>query len=195
MKLKRKFVFWLLFLATPIIAIAEEKDLRTQTDAQGETEIGFCARPSPDAFGFPGHAFVTFSEIPNGGARKFRAVGHTVSTAGIPATVFTYFGGRPVSGRQMEEIFSHLKQACLVLKVDRAVYDRAIAAARPTLSALGLPDELAATAESYSLTGNDCIDFALRVAQIVQSSGLNVPPRGPTDTPGAYIRKLINANP
>lgn len=173
---------------------AENKDLRTFTDPKGETEIGFCVRPSPDAFGFPGHSFVTFSEVPRATTRLFRAVGHTVSAAGVAATVFTYFGSRPVAGKQMEERFSHMKQACLVVQVDRNVYDRAVAAARPTLAALGLSDELAASAESYRLNGNDCIDFAIRVAQALTTAGLVLPSRNATDTPANYIQNLIAAN-
>src|SRR5262245_6895299 len=99
-------------------AMAHEKDLRTRTDPQGETVIGFCSRPSQDAFGFPGHAFVTFSEIPPKGTVRFRAVGHTVAKKDLPATVFTYFGGRPVAGKQMEERYTHMKQACLTVKLD-----------------------------------------------------------------------------
>lgn len=182
------------FLALSTTALGAEKDLRTHTDAQGETEVGFCARPSPNAFGFPGHAFVTFSEAPVAGPRSFRAVGHTVGAAGVPATVFTYFGGHAVAGRQMEERFTHMKQACLVVKVDRTAYDRAVAAARPTLTVLGLPDALAASAESYALNGNDCVDFATRVATAIKPAGLSVPARSGTDQPIGYINKLISAN-
>src|SRR5690606_36732076 len=73
---------------------AHEKDLRRQTDAAGLTEISFCARPSPDAFGFPGHAFVAFSDQIAGGSRSFRAVGHTLAAGtGTAAVVLSYFGG------------------------------------------------------------------------------------------------------
>ena len=147
-------------------ASAREKDLRTQSDAWGETEISFCSRPSPDAFGFPGHAFVGFSEKPREQARTFRAVGHTVAaSAGLAPIVFTYFGGASVAGRQAEERYTHMKQACLTLQVDRTLYQRALAAARPTLSVLGIPDAVAASLERYSLNENDCIDFAIKVAE------------------------------
>lgn len=176
-------------------ASAVEKDLRTQNDAKGETEIGFCSRPSPDAlFNFPGHAFVTFSDQAATG-RKFRSVGHTVAGAGgLVATALTYFGGKPVAGKQAEERYTHMKQACLMVKVDRAAYDKAVAAARPTLTALGLPDALAASAESYSLSANDCVDFVVRVAGALKAAGLKVPERAAIDTPAAYIAKLSAAN-
>ena len=177
------------------LAAAHEKDLRTQTDATGETEISFCSRPSPDSFGFPGHAFVAFSERPPGKPRVFRAVGHTIGpSTSTPSTVFTYFGGAAVSGQQAEERYTHMKQACLTVKVDRAVYVQALAAARPTLSMVGVPDALAASAERYSLNANDCIDFALKVAQPIRAKGLIVPTRTPTDLPSTYVRKLIDAN-
>ncbi|MBQ1499185.1 MAG: hypothetical protein IIZ38_12800 [Sphingomonas sp.] len=184
----------LVLFTTP--ALARDKDLRTMSSASGETEIGFCVRPSPDAFGFPGHSFVTFSATRPGGGRSFRAVGHTVAAGTSPAgAAFTYFGGRPVAGAQMEERYTHLKQACLNLKVDRAAYDRAVAAARPTLTALGFSNETAAALERYSLNGNDCIDFAVRVADALAPAGLRVPARSAVDTPRTYLEKLIAANP
>jgi hypothetical protein len=177
-------------------AAAHDKDLRTQSESWGDTEVSFCARPSPDAFGFPGHAFVGFSETPRGQPRVYRAIGHTVPAgAGIAPVVFTYFGGAPVAGRQAEERFTHMKQACLTVAVDRAVYQRALAAARPTLTIIGIPDNVAASLERYSLNENDCLDFTVRVALQIRTAGLSIPARSSTDTPAAYITKLINANP
>ena len=186
----------LLVLCGPTLALAVDKDLRTRTDAHGETEIGFCSRPSRAApFNFPGHTFVTFSDAESGASRSFRSVGHTVAAAGVAATAFTYFGGKPVAGKQSEERYTDLMQACLTVKVDRDAYERAVAAARPTLTAIGLPDGLAAAAEIYSLNENDCIDLALRVAKTLVSAGLNVPDRGAADLPAGYIAKLKAANP
>lgn len=190
------FLFLLLSaldLFTP--SLAAEKDLRTRTDADGETEISFCSRPSPNAFGFPGHAFVVFSELSRGAPRKFRAVGHTMRpTASTAAAAFTYFGGSAVAGQQAEERFTHMKQACLTLKVDRIVYERALAAARPTLVILGIPDQVAGSLERYSLNENDCVDFAIKVAQQLRTAGLSVPNRNSVETPAQYISKLVAAN-
>lgn len=181
-------------LAAP--EFANEKDLRTRTDAAGETEISFCAKPNPDDLGFPGHVFVAFSERQAGKPRNFRAVGYTVASgAGQPPVAFTYFGGKAVAGEQAEERFTYLRQACLNLKIDRAVYQRALSAARPTLMALGLPDELAGSAESYALNRNDCIEFAIQVAEPMKAVGLNVPERTLIDMPAAYISRMIEANP
>lgn len=95
----------------------DKEDSRTQSDGWGGTEISFCSRPSPDAFGFPGHAFVGFSEEPRNQARTFRAVGHKVAaSAGLVPIVFTYFGGASVAGRQAEKRYTHMKQACLTLQ-------------------------------------------------------------------------------
>ena len=182
------------FVAAP--AGARDKDLRTSTDANGETEVGFCARPSPNAFGFPGHAFVVFSATRPGGGRDFRAIGHTVASGtSVPAVVFSYFGGASVSGQQAEEKYTALRQACLTVKVDRAVYAKAIAAAQPTLTVLGVPADVAASIERYSLGSNDCLVFADKVAQTIKPAGLVVPVRSPTDTPNSWINKLIAANP
>jgi len=183
----------MLLLSTPP-AYARDKDLRTKTDAAGVTEISFCARPSPNSFGFPGHAFVAFNDQSPGGS--FRSVGQTVAPGtGAAAAAFTYFGGGSVAGQQAEERYSHLKQDCLTLQLDRDVYQRAIATARPTLTVLGIPDQVAASVERYSLSGNDCMDFILRVAQPLKSAGLSIPARGATDTPLDYIRKMTAANP
>lgn len=191
-----KAIFLVCLTVSCANALAAEKDLRTRSDAKGYTEIGFCSRPSRTAtLNFPGHAFVTFSETTLGG-RTFRAVGHTVAgTDGLPATLFTYFGGKPVAGRQAEERYTDIQQTCLMVKMDREAYEKAVKAARPTLTALGIPDSLAASAENYSLNSNDCIDFAVRVANSLKDIGLNVPTRTATDTPGSYIAKFSAANP
>lgn len=183
-------------LAVSCPAMARDKDLRTMTDANGETEVGFCSRPSPDSFGFPGHVFVTFSATRPEGGRDFRAVGHTVAGGtDVPSVVISYFRGSSVAGRQMEERYTSLKQACLVLKVDRAIYQSALASAAPTLTALGIPADVAASAERYSLGSGDCITFAERVAGALRPAGLSVPARAATDTPASWIRKLDAANP
>jgi hypothetical protein len=174
-------------------ALGQTRDLRRQTDVMGTNEISFCSRPSPDAFGFPGHAFVAFSE-PTEAGRNFRAVGHTVATSNVTATVFTYFNGRSVAGRDAEEVYTHVKQACLTLLVDRSDFQRAIAAAQPTFTRFGFPAEIARSMERYSLSGNDCLDFIVRVANTLRQAGLVVPGRSPIDTPPAYIQKLVGAN-
>lgn len=191
--LRKTLLTSLILTATP--ALAKVKDLRTMTDASGVTEIGFCSRPSPNAYGFPGHAFVTFSSTKLNGHRDFRAVGHTVGAdASRPAVIFSYFGGKPVTGKQAEERYSSLKEACLVVRVDRLTYDKGLAAAQPTLTMLGLPADLAASVERYSLESNDCITFAMRVATALKPAGLAVPVRTAVDTPEGWIKKLVTAN-
>ena len=182
-------------LCASAVVLASDMDLRTRTDSAGETEIGFCSRPSREApFNFPGHTFVTFSETRPGASRTFRSVGHTVAAAGLTPTVFTYFGGKPVAGKQAEERYTDVMQACLTVKVDRETYERAVGAARPTLTAIGLPDGVAAAAESYALNGNDCIDYAMRVAKAMEPAGLRVPARSAKDLPADYIAKVKAAN-
>ena len=176
-------------------ASARDKDLRTMTEAEGETEVGFCSRPSPDKTGMPGHAFVIFSAQKPGGGRDFRAIGHTIAAGtSTAAAALTYFGGAPVAGKQMEERYTSIKQNCLAVKVDRSAYDNALAAVQPTLTALGMPADVGASAESYSLKDNDCIAFAEKVANSLKSQGLKVPARDATDTPASWIKKLIAAN-
>lgn len=184
-----------LALCASVGALAADKDLRTRTDANGETEIGFCSRPSRAApFNFPGHTFVTFSDARPGAGRTFRSVGHTVAGADVAPTVFTYFGGKPVAGKQAEERYTDVMQACLTVKVDREAYERAVAAARPTFTTIGLPDGVAAAAESYALNDNDCVDYAMRVAKALEPAGLTVPARAATDFPADYVAKMKAAN-
>lgn len=176
-------------------ASAAVKDLRTMSDANGISEISFCSRPSPNAMGFPGHAFVAFSAPKPNGGRDFKAVGHTVADgASLPAVVISYFGGASVAGKQMEERYTALKQACLVVQVNHSDYEKAVTAARPTLTAIGIPAETAASVERYSLGNNDCIAFAEKVAAALRAAGLVVPARAATDTPAAWIGKLQSAN-
>ncbi len=176
-------------------AQAHTKDMRSMS-SNADPEVGFCSRPSPDKFGFPGHAFVTFSERRSDDSRNFRAVGHTVAfgtSAG--AAALTYFGGTAVAGQQAEERYTSIKQHCLTVKVDKSAYDAALAAAQPTLTALGIPADVAASAERYSLKNNDCVTFARRVALALEARGLSVPVRSSIDTPASWIGKLTSANP
>lgn len=176
-------------------ALAKVKDLRTQSTA-ADPEVGFCSRPSPDKFGFPGHVFVTFSTRLSNGNRDFRAVGHTIAAGTSPlGAALTYFGGKPIAGKQAEERYTDIKQSCLTLKLDRDSYDAALQAAQPTLTLFGIPANVAASVELYSLKDNDCISFAERVALAVQPKGLNVPARSATDTPASWIARLVAANP
>jgi hypothetical protein len=168
-------------------------DLRKQTSAAGPAEIGFCSRPSPGAG--PGHAFVTFSRTAPDGTRYFRAIGHTVAAGTSPVgAALTFLGGAPVGGKQWEENYTSAKQDCLIVQVDDAGYQRAMAAAEPTLAALGLSGEGLAFAENYSLGDKDCVTFAHKVAAALGKTGLTVPDRGTFDTPASWIDKLKGAN-
>ncbi len=175
--------------------IARELDLRQMTDASGAAEISFCARPSPNKFGLPGHAFVAFSITRANGGREFRSVGHTVTEGGnLSSVVFSYFGSASVAGKQMEERYTSVKQDCLTVKVNKPAYEIALKAAQPTLANLGVSQDVAASAERYSLGRDDCVTFAHAVALSLQQYGLKVPTRGATDTPQAWIAKLKEAN-
>ncbi|HEX8301529.1 hypothetical protein [Sphingomonas sp.] len=173
-----------------------DKDLRSMTESSDETEIGFCSRPSPGSLGFPGHTFVTFSATKTDGYRDFKAVGHTLgSDVSATSAGFSYFSGKSVAGKQMEERYTALKQSCLIVQLNRSDYDKALLAAKPTLASVGIPIDIAASIERYSLGDNDCITFAERVANALKPAGLKVPGRSATDTPAAWISKLSDANP
>jgi hypothetical protein len=194
-KTGKSFALCLLALTYSEHALAKDKDLRTMSDSVGVTRVGFCARPSPASFGFPGHAFAAFIEEPVGGQFFFRAVGHTVASGTSPIrAALTYLGAPPIDGKLAEERYTDAQQQCLTVTVNRIDYDRAVSAARPTLTALGVPDQHATYGESYSLNEADCVDYVVKVASSLKGAGLNVPARSATDTPFRYIDKLLTAN-
>ena len=71
---------------------------------------------------------------------------------------------------------------------------RALDAARPTLSVLGIPDVVAASIERYSLSGSDCMDFIIKVAGPLRPAGLKLPARTALDVPLTYIQKIVAEN-
>jgi hypothetical protein len=182
----------LLFLSCSSPASAHVVDLATMSEAGGPYEVSFCARPSPEAFGFPGHAFVAFSKG-NGGDRQFTALGLTVAGDVSPvAAALSYFEG--VSGQLAEERMSHLRQRCLTVRVNKASYDRAYASTRPVLERLGIGPTGGRLTEFYRLSANDCITYAAHVAALLKTDGLVVPDRRGTDLPIDFILRLKAAN-
>jgi hypothetical protein len=168
-------------------------DLRNQTDATGEFSVSLCARPSPGPAGIPGHAFVAYSYLPaSGGRRQFLALGFTTAASPVQGLLsFSSLLAEP-EGFLGEEKFSHVKEQCLVLLVNKAEFDRAYAVALPYGAVPAFKD--VRYAARYSLASNDCVTFAVRVAQLFAAGGLKVPERKLTDTPAAYLRRLVDAN-
>jgi hypothetical protein len=185
-----------LFLAVTVSlgARAKEIDLSTMSDPAGIFNIAFCARPSPDATGKPGHAFVSFSHMPHGGQRDFLAIGHTVS-AGVGAgeATWSYFGS-PVSGVLQEEKYTSIKQQCLDVQVNKTDYDQARALTTPALQLMGITRPGGTVFQAYKLGAEDCMTFMIKVANVLKPRGLNVPARGATEAPMAYMQRFIMAN-
>lgn len=175
-------------------AVAKEVDLRNQTDADGEYNIAFCARPSPDKSGLPGHMFVAYSRVTNTGERTFVAIGHTVEAGvGVTPAVWSYFGS-PVNGLLKHEMYTAIEQKCLDTRVNQADFDKAFALTVSPLAALGISTGQDVVLEQYSLGEEHCMTFALSVANLLVSRGLVVPDRGAVETPMKYIQRLIDAN-
>ena len=182
---------WL--VATPVAA--KKIDLSTRTDAQGRFELGFCARPSPDvAKGWPGHTFVSFAHHSPSGGLDFVAIGHTVSAGVSPAAAAWSLFGSPVSGKLAEERYQSALERCLIVVVNREVYEAAFRFTQSPLVELGLAPAALPVFESYKLGSQDCINWMLRVASVVSPVGLRVPTREASDLPVAYVEKLIAAN-
>lgn len=189
--------FTLVFCLTISIsarAAAKEIDLTNISDPSGIYNIAFCARPSPDATGKPGHAFVSFSHLPHGGKRDFLAIGHTVAAGVDPAEAVWSFFGTPVSGVLGEEKYTSIKQQCLDTEVNKVEYDQARALAKPALDLMGIAQPGNTVFQAYKLGDEDCMTFMMQVANILKPRGLNVPPRSAGETPMLYIERFIEAN-
>ena len=169
-------------------------DLRNKTDTDGGTrEISFCARPSPDKPGLPGHAFVAFAQVDKNGGVMFRALGHTVFS--VSDALLSYNELIPATGALVSEKYTSIKQECLTIQVNNAEYQSAYTQATQPLAALGVKfDESKPIQKTYALGINDCMDFMVTVANRFTQSGLKIPKREPTDLPLPYLRKFIDAN-
>jgi len=156
-------------------------DLRKRSEAT-EYEIGLCARPSPDAtLGLPGHAFVSFSSKPTGQPRRYLAVGHT-TRAGLGRVLLSYIRPLgPVEGHLAEELYTAVTEKCLLAKLDREAFDRALVFTQDPLSKLGLVNSSDEVRLAYALGAQDCVTFMTAVARAI--GGVKIPPRLETDLP------------
>lgn len=168
-------------------------DLRNQSDASGEYSVLLCSRPSPAPAGLPGHAFVAYSHLrPGGGKRSFLALGFTTSASAVKGLLsYSALLATP-AGYLDEENFTHVKEQCLVLLVNRPDFEKAYAKAMPHAGVPAL--ETLRYAAVYSLTRNDCVTFMVSVAGLFTARGLKVPERNVMDLPEVYLRKLIDGN-
>jgi len=190
----KKLMYVLTFAAFAGAALAKEIDLRVMTDQSGDYDVAFCARPSPDTTGKPGHAFVSFSHVQASGDRDFLAIGHTVGADVSPAkAIWSYFGS-PVSGLLKEERYTAIKQNCLDVNVNKADYDRAKAFTADPLAQLGISATDGVVLEAYKLGSDDCMTFLIDVANSLKSRGLHVPQRNSGELPMAYVQRLSDAN-
>jgi hypothetical protein len=162
-----------------------------------EYEVSFCARPSPDTpKNLPGHAFVAYSVRRPSGLRSYAAIGHTTH-APAALTLLTYNGilRTAVAGGLEEEKYSAARANCLVVKVNRPEYERALNLARDYYTGQ-LPSSSTSqvTALSYTLGAQDCMTFMIRVARIFTAQGLVLPERGAAELPLDYVRRMISSN-
>lgn len=180
----------------PQPASSKDVDLRTMSEASGVYDVAFCARPSPDQSGKPGHAFVAFSHKPLDADRDFLAIGLTV-TAGVTPTsaiLSWFYWGSPVSGRLKEERYTDIRQKCLNVGVDKQDYDRARALTDDPLQKLGVTQAPGIVFETYKLGEEDCMTFLTAVARKLEAKGLKVPQRGNTELPMHFVLRFIDAN-
>ena len=179
--------------SSSVVAYGKTVDLRNQTDGDGGSrEISFCARPSPDKPGLPGHAFIAFSETSKDGKRAFRAIGHTVFSAG--EALLSYTGLVTADGALVDEKYTSIKQQCLTLQVNKPDYQKSYGLVAQPLKAIGVVlDESKPIQKAYSLAAEDCVGFLITQAQLF-SPKVKVPSRNNGELPLNYVRRLIDAN-
>jgi hypothetical protein len=173
---------------------AKTIDLSTRTDVTGVYDIAFCARPSLDSTGKPGHAFVSYSHATNAGNRDFMAIGHTIMAGTTPVNAAWSYFGAPVSGLLKPEVYTSIKQNCLDVQVNLEDFQRARALADDPLHKMGLTAQDGTVFEAYKLGEQDCMTFLIAVAHTLETRGLKVPTRGSTELPMTYIARFIAAN-
>lgn len=181
-----------LLAASPLVH-AKTLDLRNQTDADGGIrEISFCARPSPDKPGLPGHAFVALSETKKDGSRTFRAIGHTVFTVG--EALLSYTGLVTAAGALVDEKYTAIKQECLTLQVNKIQYEKSYGSVAQPLKVIAVAfDETMPIQKAYSLAAEDCVGFLISQANPFEPKVV-VPARNGGELPLKYVRRLIDAN-
>lgn len=179
----------------PIYSFGASLDLRNLSDESGEYEIGFCSRPSPNTIkNLPGHAFVSFSAYLSNGNRTFKSIGHTIQeNTSLLSTTWSYFGDSVV-GYLSEEKYTSIEESCLLVKVNKTDYEKALLLTTNPLQTMGLASNDAPVLEAYSLGANDCMSFMIDVARAIESKGFIVPDRNAGELPLDYIGRLIDAN-
>jgi len=95
-----------------------------------------------------------------------------------------------VPGYLSEELYTSIKERCLVALVNKKTFDDSWAVAHPffnvpALSAITFSGE-------YRLGVNDCMTFMINVSKALK--GVVVPNRGATEPPQAFLRRLIDSN-
>ena len=192
--MKFAMVVTLFLLSLPVMSHALTIDMRVQTvPNEGSYEIAFCSRPSPDTIkSLPGHAFVSFSASQPGGQRDFISVGHTIKSGSDAAAIWSLFGPT-APGYIDEERYTSALENCLRVVVNKSTFDTIKPIVTDPLADMGLSTGLP-IAQGYRLNSEDCVSFAISVAERLEHLGLVVPPRGAVEFPAPYIQRLIAAN-
>lgn len=179
--------------SSSVLTYGKTVDLRNQTDGDGGSrEISFCARPSPGNPGFPGHAFIAFSETTKDGKRTFRAIGHTVFSVG--EALLSYTGLVTAAGALVDEKYTSIKQQCLTLQVSKTDYQKSYGLVAQPLKAIGVVlDETRPIQKTYSLAAEDCVGFMITQARLFTPKVI-VPSRNNGELPLNFVRRLIDAN-
>ena len=172
-----------IMVSRPTLALAGDtvskiRDIRRDHRTDG-LHVVFCARESPGATGFPGHAYVVLQrDDEDAKACVIEAFGFQPANEREKGII------RAVSGTVVEPYVKDYKKALpgvcrLILKVDHSQYE-AVEAVRKKW-----------TDKDYILTGPNCVDFADDAAKALN---LTCPKRSRTQLPQSYIRRLTEQN-
>lgn len=194
----REKMMWIFLMWLPLTAAAGPHkviDVGAQSTDGTTYQVLLCSRMSPDKpRKIPGHAFVGFSRTLPGGRRDFIALGHSTS-ASVGDTLLTYLGVKSaVPGYISAEHYTDVSEECLVINTSQALFESAYGIAAGIYATLGIPlqprDRLP---RNYALGEDDCMKMMIDVAGVF-APAVNVPTRGRTELPRAYLRRLIESN-
>lgn len=127
--------------------------------------------------------------------RAYVALGHTTHAPPADA-LLSYLRVLPaVAGSISDERYSATLERCLVMKVGKTDFEKAYGLATARVDRLTPnPTNWPPTSLSYRLGTQDCMQYAIAVADLFKSKGLHIPQRGATELPMTYLRRLIEAN-
>ena len=173
---------------------ARELDLRKRADPDGTYSLSFCARPFPDsALSVPPHAFVAFSHLSATGKRFVRAIG-TATLASSNTLLAFSTKISPIPAELEEQAQAMLTERCLTLMVNRAEYQHIMRLAETSSTGEASATSVQPISANYGLSAEGCVELFVRVITPFRDRTVALTPRGHSEPPLAYLRRVIDQN-